>query len=449
MDQAQIEALSLFQEGEYEKAKESMAKSNTITPEDFKVFVGQCNQILAEQYKYLIVDALSSGDYTRANALRERFREKHGRKDAIESLTIPNVVKTQESYNKSSDFKTIVEERKNPYRMATIISCIVAFVIIIFLLVLGNLSGNRNNDEESAVEVADEEVIDDSSDIYMNSGSDNTNVITSECVVRPISSHFNSQILVPSFLTEVSSIDNGGYKYQASNGAFLITMCGNSDLSAERFVNESCNTHNSTYKRATDNWAVNSGRQDSMYYYAKAIKIDKILYYAFFAVPNDKENAKTLQELTEKIFNGSNFPLYHEVDSLNDKCIISPPNNYIIANEYKQLVESCKAKGMVGVAINGQGRMDMEFYAGDRYKDSDSEGSYTRIPGGILFGNYNRDGEVLIYNGKSYGIGTDEFVDTKNLTVRFLDETPVSIDQYCREHESSCNVVDLVFYWFK
>lgn len=89
MDQHYTKAMSLFQEGAYEEAIEEMVKSQTVSPEDFKKFVEQCNGVIAEQYKYLINEALSNRNYTEANRLREEFVNKHGHNAAIDALPIP------------------------------------------------------------------------------------------------------------------------------------------------------------------------------------------------------------------------------------------------------------------------------------------------------------------------------------------------------------------------
>lgn len=164
MDQSQINALSLFQEGEYEKAIESMAKSTTVSPQEFKKFVGQCNQILAEQYKYLINEALSSRDYIKANSLREEFRQKHGKDAMIESLPIPatrpaNVSTTQPVVTTGGNGRTT-----NNKKIYYIVGGVVALIIIIFLCIKLSSSGDQpvydeSYSDDSPVELIEEETI--------------------------------------------------------------------------------------------------------------------------------------------------------------------------------------------------------------------------------------------------------------------------------------------------
>lgn len=49
MDAKQTEALELFVKGDYRKAKLAMAESETVSAEDFKVFIDRCNKMIAVQ----------------------------------------------------------------------------------------------------------------------------------------------------------------------------------------------------------------------------------------------------------------------------------------------------------------------------------------------------------------------------------------------------------------
>ena len=51
MDEYQIKANSLFEDGEYEEAISTMALSASISAEDYKKFVAQCNSCITEQCK--------------------------------------------------------------------------------------------------------------------------------------------------------------------------------------------------------------------------------------------------------------------------------------------------------------------------------------------------------------------------------------------------------------
>jgi len=150
MDKSQINAISLFQDGEYEKAIEAMAKSSTVSPEEFKSFVAQCNQILAEQYKYLINEALSERNYTKANSLRDDFLRKHGKNAAIEALPIPSVPPFLTSTKKSS-IPTAPTERKiiKSKTVYYIIGGVIVLAIALIIWVISSSSDDSTYNSES------------------------------------------------------------------------------------------------------------------------------------------------------------------------------------------------------------------------------------------------------------------------------------------------------------
>lgn len=168
--------MSLFQEGEYEKAIEMMAKSTTVSSDEFKKFVGQCNQILTEQYKYLINDALSSRDYAKANQLREEFRQKHGQNTAIEALPIPAVKRPSISAIPAThDVETKTSKSKTLYY---IIGGAVALIVIIVLCIKLFSSDAQPAYEESYYDDSPVELIEEDTIEYeqpYNSSSDDYN----------------------------------------------------------------------------------------------------------------------------------------------------------------------------------------------------------------------------------------------------------------------------------
>lgn len=133
MDQSQINAMSLFQDGEYEKAIEAMAKSSTVSPEEYKKFVAQCNQIIVEQYKYLINQALSERDYAKANSLRGEFFEKHGKNAAIEDLPIPSVSPQSSSPSISMPIQETSQKSKKVYYIIGGVIVLAVILVIWFI----------------------------------------------------------------------------------------------------------------------------------------------------------------------------------------------------------------------------------------------------------------------------------------------------------------------------
>ena len=86
MDEYQIKANSLFEDGEYEEAISTMALSASISAEDYKKFVAQCNSFMTEQYKVLIEQSIQDDDYNELVALHEAYKKRFGENEAIEGL---------------------------------------------------------------------------------------------------------------------------------------------------------------------------------------------------------------------------------------------------------------------------------------------------------------------------------------------------------------------------
>ena len=86
MDEYQKKANSLFEDGEYEEAISTMALSASISAEDYKKFVAQCNSFMTEQYKVLIEQSIQDDDYNELVALHEAYRKRFGENKEIEGL---------------------------------------------------------------------------------------------------------------------------------------------------------------------------------------------------------------------------------------------------------------------------------------------------------------------------------------------------------------------------
>lgn len=86
MDEYQKKANSLFEDGEYDEAISTMALSASISAEDYKKFVAQCNSFMTEQYKVLIEQSIQDDDYNELVALHEAYRKRFGENKEIEGL---------------------------------------------------------------------------------------------------------------------------------------------------------------------------------------------------------------------------------------------------------------------------------------------------------------------------------------------------------------------------
>ena len=93
MDSKYNEAIELCQVGEYERAIEVMAQSQTISPDEYKKFVGQCNAMILNQYLVLIQQSIESGDYALAQAYKDEYITKYGVNDQILNIDIPQSTK--------------------------------------------------------------------------------------------------------------------------------------------------------------------------------------------------------------------------------------------------------------------------------------------------------------------------------------------------------------------
>ena len=95
MDEYQKKANSLFEDGEYEEAISTMALSASISAEDYKKFVAQCNSFMTEQYKVLIEQAIQDDDYNELVALHEAYKKRFGENVEIEGLVSDGLKKVK------------------------------------------------------------------------------------------------------------------------------------------------------------------------------------------------------------------------------------------------------------------------------------------------------------------------------------------------------------------
>lgn len=126
MDDNYTAAKALYNDGDYEAAKLEMAKSTTVSPEEYKDFIKQCNALIVEQYRYLINDALNDRDYSRANDLRNEFIDRHGRNAIIESIDIPNIIQDGDTCFQNEDSDHVSIFKKVP---------IVAWIILALIVI--------------------------------------------------------------------------------------------------------------------------------------------------------------------------------------------------------------------------------------------------------------------------------------------------------------------------
>ena len=141
MDQAQMKAMSLFQDGEYEAAIKLMSCSTTVNAEEYKHFVKQCNHLIGEQYRYMINDAVRSRDYKKAHSLRAEYVSKHGNNPGIDSIQLPDYTDHTTS--------TPVDDVKKKKNKNLIVLIVVVILLLAVLQYFLTLPKGRNMDNSS------------------------------------------------------------------------------------------------------------------------------------------------------------------------------------------------------------------------------------------------------------------------------------------------------------
>lgn len=176
MDEHQIKAQNLFIDGDYAQAKAAMAQSTSVSPQEFKQFVSQCNQMIAEQYRFLIEDALKNGNTPEARRLKEEFVRENGKHELIEAIPGLPSITTHVSTPVSSpnqpsetclvrnpDNRSSSSETKIYHNGFFWFIVVVVFAIIIAVWATGHFSKESSSDtgqtecvEDSLVPVEDE-----------------------------------------------------------------------------------------------------------------------------------------------------------------------------------------------------------------------------------------------------------------------------------------------------
>ncbi|MDE5800085.1 MAG: hypothetical protein K2H74_03560 [Paramuribaculum sp.] len=189
--------MAAFQEGDYEGAFSEATASTAFSPEERRQFVGQCRALIAEQYKFLIADAISQSDYAKASSLRLQYREKYGANPMIDEISIP-----------SSPSKTIPSSGTSSGKSGALIliGIIVAFVLIAVIIAV-----STSHDKDDEVSILEEDLV-ESSEYY--SDYDNsysaTHVVTDEDTGRE---RFQEKLRELSGIADIPVIYSDGERY--------------------------------------------------------------------------------------------------------------------------------------------------------------------------------------------------------------------------------------------
>lgn len=121
------QALSLFNQGEYEKALRIIERSALNTLRE-KELLEQCKKQILAQYCYLINESIRQKDYQAAKSIKDEYRIKFGVSDKIDAIKIPemrSILPTEENQE-----ETRTDSRKYLITLGVIVAVIVmAFVL--------------------------------------------------------------------------------------------------------------------------------------------------------------------------------------------------------------------------------------------------------------------------------------------------------------------------------
>ena len=138
MSEHRDNAFRLFQEGDYEGAFREATASTAFNTEEYKQFIGQCRNLIAEQYRYLIAEAVAEGDYAKASSLRALYREKYGASPMIDEISIPpSPYKAAPSSSSASSGKSS--------------GIILAGVVVVFALIAVIIAVTSSDDRDEPV----------------------------------------------------------------------------------------------------------------------------------------------------------------------------------------------------------------------------------------------------------------------------------------------------------
>ncbi|MDE7411727.1 MAG: hypothetical protein K2M94_06785 [Paramuribaculum sp.] len=109
VDESHKKAYALFQDGAYEEALDAICESDNISDEDSQNFIMTCNEMIVDQYKILINQAIADKNYDMARRLKYEYLVKHYNNDEITDIEIPEntaIETTPEANSVSSEIES-------------------------------------------------------------------------------------------------------------------------------------------------------------------------------------------------------------------------------------------------------------------------------------------------------------------------------------------------------
>lgn len=84
------DALSLYNQGDYEETLKILSNNQLLSTPEGKQLADICHKLVAEQYIYLIKEYITQQDYVQALELKETYLSKYGKNKVILSISIPD-----------------------------------------------------------------------------------------------------------------------------------------------------------------------------------------------------------------------------------------------------------------------------------------------------------------------------------------------------------------------
>ena len=126
VDDSYTQALSLFNQGEYEKALRLIEQSPLNTLRE-KELLEQCRKQVVEQYCYLINESIAQKDCRTAKFAKDEFKAKYGVNNKIEGIKIPEIQATPST-------EELVEKKPNSRKYIVIALGVILVTITAFFI---------------------------------------------------------------------------------------------------------------------------------------------------------------------------------------------------------------------------------------------------------------------------------------------------------------------------
>lgn len=200
MNKIYQKALSLYNQGHYEEALDILTKNQLLSTLEGKQLAETCQELVTEQYKFLIKEYITQQDYIQALELKETYLSKYGKNKIISSIPIPHsILKIK---NKKNIIKAIKwKYKENEHLIKDRLKLILAISIWALILIIADI----NNESGSIVLQIWNRVLSTNQDTFLynnDNATDTTSMISTQKenneFVNQIESDANKQIIATS-----------------------------------------------------------------------------------------------------------------------------------------------------------------------------------------------------------------------------------------------------------